>query len=70
MSADDQGSFVDSWRQPLRVVMWKERPADALNRYFQVYSCGPNERWDGGHQGPYKDRNGKTVKGDDLAPFQ
>jgi hypothetical protein len=61
-----KGSFVDSWRQPFRIVMWKERSTDALNRHFQVYSCGQNMRWDEGHKGPYKDKNGKTVTGDDI----
>ncbi len=50
-----KGSFIDPWKHPYRVVMWKENPSDALCEYFQVYSCGPNEMWEQG-------------KGDDITP--
>jgi prepilin-type N-terminal cleavage/methylation domain-containing protein len=57
------GSFKDPWRQPYRVVVWKEKPADALNRYFQVYSCGPNMKWEHGRNDPTA-----VDKPDDIAP--
>jgi hypothetical protein len=57
------GSFKDPWKRPYRVVMWKDQPTDALNKYFQVYSCGPNTKWEHG-------KNDTTAAGkpDDIAP--
>jgi len=42
------GSFKDPWGRPYRVWMWKETAGDALNKFFQVYSCGPNTAWQKG----------------------
>jgi type II secretory pathway pseudopilin PulG len=52
---NEYGSFKDSWGRAYRVVMWKERPEDAHYKYFRVYSCGQNAKWEMG-------------AGDDLAP--
>jgi type II secretory pathway pseudopilin PulG len=63
------GSYKDPWGMPYRVVMWKEKITDSLNRYFQVYSSGPNKIWEGGKFGPYTEA-GKSKVGDDIAPAQ
>jgi prepilin-type N-terminal cleavage/methylation domain-containing protein len=57
------GSMKDPWGRPFRVVMWKEKTTDLLNRYFQVYSCGPNAKWEHGQSDP-------TLPGkpDDVVP--
>jgi len=44
------------------VVMWKEDPADAVCRYFQVYSCGENRTWEMGRS------SDGIPPGDDLIP--
>jgi len=45
---NEYGSFKDPWGRAFRVLMWKEKPSDALFKYFQVYSCGQNARWEMG----------------------
>lgn len=45
------GSLVDPWGRPYRVCMWKN-PGDIRNRFLQVYSCGPNGRWEHGMDDP------------------
>jgi prepilin-type N-terminal cleavage/methylation domain-containing protein len=46
---NEKGSFKDPWGKPFRVVMWKERPTDQVYKYFQVYSCGQNAKWEFGN---------------------
>ena len=60
---DPAGSFKDPWGRAFRVVMWKENASDALNRYFQVYSCGPNRKWEMGRNDP-----AASDKPDDIVP--
>jgi hypothetical protein len=52
---NEYGSYKDPWGRPFRVIMWKALPGDAYYRYFQIYSCGPNAKWELGAE-------------DDLAP--
>ena len=56
------GSFKDPWGEPFRLVLWKESDDDAVCRFFQVYSCGPNCTWEGGRG------QDATPPGDDLTP--
>ncbi len=44
------GSFKDPWGRPFRVVMWKDKPTDQFFKYFEVYSCGMNRKWDMGNE--------------------
>jgi prepilin-type N-terminal cleavage/methylation domain-containing protein len=60
------GSFKDPWGRPFRVWMWKENSSDALNKFFQVYSCGPNTRWQKGWESGK--RPADTVTCDDIVP--
>jgi len=46
---NETGSFKDPWGRPYRIIMWKEKPSDALCKYFQIYSCGENRRWEYGN---------------------
>lgn len=56
------GSFKDPWGRPYRVVMWREAGA-TYDKFFQVYSCGSNMKWEHGVSDPKK-----PGKPDDIAP--
>jgi prepilin-type N-terminal cleavage/methylation domain-containing protein len=42
------GSFKDTWGTPYRYLPWKAKPSDVVYKFHQVYSCGPNMRWEMG----------------------
>jgi prepilin-type N-terminal cleavage/methylation domain-containing protein len=42
------GSFTDRWGTPFRVLFFKVKPTDKKPKRFEVYSCGPNRKWESG----------------------
>jgi prepilin-type N-terminal cleavage/methylation domain-containing protein len=44
----EAGSFTDRWGTPIRVLFFKLKPTDRKPKRFEVYSCGPNRKWESG----------------------
>ena len=66
------GGFKDPWGHPYRVWMWPGKRSDGsdepLDRFFQVYSDGPNMKWERGWPVGAESLPPDITTPDDIAP--